>query len=169
MFRVAFFLSVLENAADGARLMYLFLRKQLVLEHSIVIQAPQSVVWRVTIDIQQWPEWTPTVKSVTRVDDGPFDLGGAAWIKQPGLPEAKWVVTELTPGERFTWETRVRGIRMIATHVLSTEAAGTRSEVRLEMSGVIARLLWPLIGVPARKTLERENAALKAKCEAVVS
>ncbi len=101
------------------------------LENVVHIDAPQEVVWAVTEDIERWPEWTPSVESVTRIDHGQFDVGSAALIKQPGLPEAKWFVTAFTRGERFTWESRVRGIRMIATHEIRNAASGTQSVLRV--------------------------------------
>lgn len=139
------------------------------LEHATCINAPRSVVWSVTLDIERWPQWTPTVTSIERLDEGVFRRGSRALIKQPGLPAAEWVVTDLTPEERFTWESYVRGIHMIATHELTTQVAGTQSVLRLEMSGVVARLLWPLIRFSVRKSLQRENAGLKARCEAMAS
>jgi uncharacterized membrane protein len=141
----------------------------MMLENVIRIDAPQDVVWNVTVDVENWPQWTPTVKSVKRLDEGPFACGSAALIQQPGLPEAKWVVTALISGERFTWESRILGIRMIGTHELSTKDTGTQSALRVEMSGIVARLLWPLICSSARRSLEQENAGLKAKCEALAT
>jgi uncharacterized membrane protein len=141
----------------------------MMLENVIYIDAPQSVVWNVTIDLERWPQWTPTVKAVKRLDDGQFDCGSTVLIKQPELPDAKWVVTALTPGERFTWESRIRGTRVIATHELSTQGSGTHSVLRIEMSGIVARFLWPLICISARRSLERENAGLKTACEASAS
>ncbi len=137
------------------------------LENVVHIDAPQEVVWAVTEDIERWPEWTPSVESVTRIDHGQFDVGSAALIKQPGLPEAKWFVTAFTRGERFTWESRVRGIQMIATHEIRAAASGTQSVLRVEMSGLVAVLLWPLIRFSARRLLEQENAGLKDRCETV--
>jgi uncharacterized membrane protein len=141
----------------------------MILENVIHIDAPKNLVWIVTIDIENWPEWTPTVKSVKRLDEGPLACGSAALIQQPGLPEAKWVVTALNSGERFTWESRILGIRMIGTHELSSKDNGTQSALRLEMSGIVARLLWPLIYSSARRSLKQENAGLKARCEALAT
>ncbi len=137
------------------------------LESVVHIDAPPNVVWTVTEDIERWPEWTPSVESVKRIDQAQFDVGSTALIKQPGLPEAKWFVTAFTRGERFTWESRVRGIRMIATHEIRAAASGTQSVLRVEMSGLVAVLLWPLIRFSARRLLEQENAGIKDRCETV--
>lgn len=134
-------------------------------EHAIEIDAPPATVWSVTEDVESWPQWNPTMLSVERIDPGPLDVGSAARIEQRGLPEARWEVTELERGRRFTWETRVRGIRMVATHELVPLGGGTRNVLRLETSGLLAVLLWPQIAASTRRALAQENAGLKARCE----
>ncbi len=135
------------------------------LENVIHIHATPQVVWEVTADVERWPEWAPTVKSVQRVDQGPFGIDSVALIKQPGLPEARWSVSEFRPGECFTWETRIRGIQMRATHELSATETGTKSLLRVELSGLVARLLWPFMRASIRRSLKQENRGLKRRCE----
>ncbi|ETW95626.1 MAG: hypothetical protein ETSY1_29800 [Candidatus Entotheonella factor] len=137
------------------------------LEHVIPISAPPEVVWAVTEDIERWPEWTPTVNTVKRLDEGRFDVGSTALLKQPGLPEATWRVTTLIPGEQLTWESRIRGMRLIATHQLVATTTGTQSKLSIEMSGLVVRLLWPLIRLSVRRSLQQENMGLKKQCEAL--
>ena len=139
----------------------------LMLENEKQVDASQSIVWCATADVERWPQWMPTVENVTRLDDGPFDVGSTARIKQRGLPAAVWRVTAFTRGDAFTWETRIRGIRMVATHELIPSGTGTKSILRLEVSGIVAVLLWPLLRASARKALDQENTGLKAACEAV--
>lgn len=141
----------------------------MTLENQKHIDAPPSIVWSVTEDIERWPLWTPTMESIKRLDDGPFDVGSTALIKQPGLPESAWRVTALSKGKGFTWEARVRGMRMVATHELIPADAGTTSILRVELSGLVAFLLGPLIRASIRASLEKENAGLKAECEALVA
>lgn len=137
----------------------------MLIEHELHIEAPPGAVWAITIDVERWPEWTRTCTSVERLDEGPFGLHSGAMIKQPGLPRARWVVTDYQPDRRFTWESHIRGIQMIATHEVSASGSGTRSVLRLELSGIVARLLAPILVLPARRSLERENQSLKARCE----
>lgn len=119
-----------------------------------------------TVDIERWPEWTPSVDAVKRVDQGALDVGSTALLKQPGLPEAMWTVTSLIQGERFIWESRIRGIRMVAAHEMVATEMGTQNVLHIEMSGFVAFLLWPLIRLSVRRSLEQENAGLKRRCEA---
>lgn len=137
----------------------------MTLEDSIDIAAPADVVWAVTEDVERWPEWTPTMRSVRRVDTGPLAVGSSARIKQPGMPETVWTVTELVRGERFAWGGRALGIRMRATHELERDGSGTRNVLRIEMAGFVAALLAPFLRPAARRALRQENEGLKARCE----
>jgi uncharacterized membrane protein len=135
-------------------------------DHTIHIDAPPEVVWAVTEDVERWPEWTPAMVSVRRLDEGPFGPRSTALIKQRGLPEARWSVTEFARGERFSWQTRVRGLRMVASHELTPHGTGTRNRLQVEVSGFAAVLLWPLMRFAMRRALSRENRGLKGRCEA---
>ena len=42
------------------------------------IDAPTQPVWEVLFDVARWPEWTPTIDSVERLDDGSFGVGSRA-------------------------------------------------------------------------------------------
>ncbi len=56
------------------------------LESIIFIDAPPDVVWGVTEAVAGWPEWTPTVEAVRRIDRGPLDVGSPARLKLPQPP-----------------------------------------------------------------------------------
>lgn len=137
----------------------------MIVEHTTDIEAPPEVVWRVTKDVERWPEWTPTVTSVKRLGDGPLGLGSVARIEQPGQPAADWVVSAFEPGRRFAWQTHRTGLRMVATHEMSAEGKGTRNVLRVEAGGALATMLWPVLRLAMRRALARENQGLKEFCE----
>lgn len=139
------------------------------IESSIHIDAPLEVVWAVTEDIERWPEWTPTVESVERVGQRPFGLGSEVLIKQPAQPESVWSVIDYVPRERFSWETRRTGLRMIGTHELTRAGSGTTNRLQLEVSGFVGILLWSILYPATRWALAQENQALKRRCETKVS
>lgn len=138
----------------------------MTVQHTIYIEASPDVVWEVTEDIEQWPAWTPTVTSVTRAGEGALGVGSVARIKQPGQPEAEWTVTEFVPNERFSWGTRRPGMKMAAAHVLTPEGTGTMNLLQVEVTGILAVLLWPVLRVAVQRALTQENQGLKARCEA---
>lgn len=41
----------------------------------IDIDAPIERVWELTVDVEAWPRYTPTMTSVERLDDGEFGHG----------------------------------------------------------------------------------------------
>ena len=136
-------------------------------DDAIYIEASPDVVWAVTVDVEQWPEWTPTVTSVTRVDSGSFGLGSVARIKQPGQPESEWKVTEFASGQRFAWETRRLGLHVTGRHELFPDGKGTTNVLRAEAKGAVAVLLWPLLRPLMRRALSAENRGLKVRCEEI--
>jgi carbon monoxide dehydrogenase subunit G len=135
------------------------------IENTIHIDAPPSVVWKVTLDVERWPEWTPTMESVKRLDEGSFDVGSTANIKQPGMRGTRWTVTSMVLGQRFSWEARILGMRMVATHVIESSGEGVQDLLRIDAHGITAVLLWPLVVGSLRKALRQENGGLKAWCE----
>ena len=52
------------------------------------IDAPPDRVWAVMSDIERWHEWTPSVKSISRREQGPIRPGHRAWVRQPKFPPA---------------------------------------------------------------------------------
>ncbi len=98
-------------------------------ERSIQINAPPAAVWAVMVDVERWPRWAESVRTVERLDDGAFGLGSEAQLRVRGAPTSVFSVTEFTDGRSFTWDTRTRGIRAGASHVI--EADGDGSNVTL--------------------------------------
>ena len=135
-------------------------------EYLIHIAAPPELVWQVVTDIDNWPQWTPTVDAAKRLDDGPFAVGSQALMKQPGLPEATWTVTELTDGARFIWESRLYGVQVAATHEVAPADGGCHSQLYFETKGIAGFLVSPLISRAIGQAIARENNGLKAYCEA---
>ena len=130
-------------------------------EHSTVISAPPSVVWRLTTDVERWPSFMPTVQAVERLEPGPLHVGSSARVKQPGQTAAVWTVSTIAPETEFTWETRRMGLRMIGRHVLKPDGAGTRNTLSIEVTGRGAGLFAALFGRMIARVIHRENAAFQ--------
>lgn len=127
-------------------------------EIAVEIAAPPDQVWAIMSDIERWSEWTPTVKSIRRLDAGPLAVGSRARVHQPRLLPAVWQVTEVVAGRSFTWVTRSPGVRVTARHGVEPSARGTLASLSLDFSGVLG-------GFVARVTrgLNVRYLALEAK------
>ena len=109
---------------------------------SIDVTAPPAAVWDVMSDIERWHEWTPSVRSIRRLDSGPLRIGSRAIVRQPKFPPALWTVTHLEPGKSFTWKSGMPGLRVHATHSVLDTGGGARATLSLRFAGA----LGPLFG-----------------------
>jgi uncharacterized protein YndB with AHSA1/START domain len=137
---------------------------------TVEIDAAPERVWEVMTDVERWPEWTETVTSATRLDEGQLRLDSRARLEQPKLPPTEYVVVELSPGRSFTWVATSPGVRTTARHVVEAlPHGGARVRLGVEQAGplgmVIGRLFFK--GLTDRY-LATEAAGLKARCEGTV-
>lgn len=134
---------------------------------TVEIEAPPDRVWTVMRDIERWPEWTPTVTSIRRVDSGPLAVGSRALIRQPSLPPARWQVTELNEEARsFTWVTRGPGMRLHARHWVEVNGRGSRATLSIQFSGFLGPLFARLTRNLNERYLALEAKGLKERSEA---
>ena len=137
-------------------------------EISTAISSSSERVWAVLTDVERWPEWTPSMTKITRLDSGPFAEGSRACIKQPKLPAMVWTVTELTPERLFVWEARRPGLTLVAGHRLTLEDGGTVKVVlAVEQRGALGRILEPLTSRSAKQHVTSEAEGLKRRSESV--
>ncbi|MDD7938271.1 SRPBCC family protein [Actinomycetospora lutea] len=103
------------------------------------IPAPADEVWAVLIDVERWPEWTPTMRRVKILDGAELVPGARVRIAQPRLPVLVWTVDEVRPGEAFSWVSGPSAGRTRATHELTVLPDGaTRIALGLDQRGLSA-------------------------------
>lgn len=135
---------------------------------SIDIQTPVDRVFEVMSDTGRWHEWTPSITSITRLDEGEFKVGSRAWVRQPKFPPALWKVTAIDRSSvhpSFTWENRAPGIRVIGHHEAEQTPTGTRATLSLRFEGFLARWLARLTRGITNRYLAMEAFGLKARSE----
>jgi uncharacterized protein YndB with AHSA1/START domain len=132
---------------------------------TVDIRATPKRVWAVLSDIEGWPEWTPSVKSIERLDSGPLVVGSRARIRQPRLLPAEWRITSLDKGRSFTWVTRSFGVSVTAHHLVEATRSGSRATLSIKFEG----LLGPFVGWLTSRLNDRylglEAAGLKRRSE----
>jgi len=135
------------------------------IEHTIEIDASIERLWTLTLDVESWPDHTPTMTSIERLDDQPLAVGSAVRIKQPAQRARVWTVTELEPGRRFAWSARTMGTTMTATHAITPNGAGATQTLSVEIEGRLRRVVGAVIGRPISKAIATENLGFKSAAE----
>jgi uncharacterized membrane protein len=129
------------------------------------IDAPAHRVFQTLCDVEKWPEWTPTMQSVQRMDRGPFGVGSQARVVQPKLRPAVWQVSAMDPDANFTWVSKAPGLRIEAGHAVETAGAGCRASLTFAMSGALSSIAGMMYGRLIAEYVNAEAQALKKRCE----
>ena len=131
---------------------------------TVDIPASPSRVWPVMVDVERWPEWTPSVSRVVPLTPGPLQAGSRVRIHQPKLPPAWWRVTDLNPGVEFTWVSTAPGLKVTARHIVEVIASGSRVNLSIHYEGLFGPCLaWWTHNLNERY-LRMEAEGLKARC-----
>lgn len=130
------------------------------------IAAPVEAVWALTEDVERWPDITPTMTAVERLDDGPLAVGSRARISQPRQRARVWTVTRFEPGRVFAWTTTAMGTHMEGSHQLEATEAGCVNRLVLELSGPTAGVVGRLLRRPLLEAITTENEGFKRAAEA---
>lgn len=135
-------------------------------EKTVTVAAEPARVWEVLSDIERWPDRIPTYQDVRRLDSGPLRVGSRAHVKQKGLAAGEWEVSEVLPGQGFTWTSRLPGVRSVGRHHVTSDADGsTRLTLVLELTGWLSALVGLTLGRKVREYVDVEAAALKFAAE----
>jgi uncharacterized membrane protein len=134
---------------------------------SIDIDAPVERVWDVLMDVEKWPDWSPTMTTVKRLEPGIFRPGSTARVKQPRLAEAIWRVTAMMPPTSFTWSSRARGVTTVARHtVTALDNGGARAGSEIDQHGPLALIARIFFARLTQRYMREEAQGLKQRCEA---
>lgn len=138
----------------------------MLLTTTVDIDAPPQRVFDVTIDVERWAEWTPSIDRID-LDGQRLAIGATAEVRQPGVSAADWHVTDVVPSERFVWETRAPGVRMLGVHIVEPldEGRRTRATLRVEMTGLLSPIFAPFLKSMSQRFLRWEARGLKYRCE----
>ena len=133
------------------------------------IAAPAGIAWRVLAEVERWPDWTPTVARVERLDSGPLGVGSRVRITQPKLRPGIWTVTEWNPGRSFTWIQRAPGLRIVADHSVGAGSRGSTLELRVRFEGLLGGFVGRIYGRLTERYMNLEADGLRSRCERAVA
>jgi uncharacterized protein YndB with AHSA1/START domain len=135
-------------------------------EIEVDIDAAPDAVWAVLADVERWPEWTPSMTLVRRLEDGPFGVGSRVRVRQPRLPQAVYTITEYEPGQTFSWAARSSGVTTVGGHhVVPHEDGHATVRLTLDQTGVLAPLVGLFAARLARRYVALEAEGLRRRCE----
>jgi hypothetical protein len=133
------------------------------------VDASPDLVVAVLIDVARWPEWTPTVTRVERLDGSslPLAINSRIRLVQPKVPPAEWTVTALEAGRGFRMMSRSPGATDVANHWVEPLGDGRRSRVTLSVSfsGWLGRVIARMMRGLNERYLAQEAAGLKRRSE----
>jgi hypothetical protein len=135
-------------------------------QDSIDVAAPAEHVFATYADVEHWPDWTASITDVRLLDPGPLTVGSRARVRQPRLPVATWVVTDLLPDRSFTWVARGPGVRTTAIHEVAPRAdGGCTVTATLDQAGLLGGLVGRLTKRLTVSYLAMEVNGIKRHCE----
>jgi len=137
--------------------------------NELLIDADVEKVWDLTIDVERWPDTTPTITEVTLLDPGPVAVGTRARIVQPRQRPRVWTVGRLEPNAAFEWSTEVGPLTMTGGHRLTPTEHGTVNLLTVELTGRGATLAGRLLGRQLAKAIATENQGFKTAAESTLT
>ena len=129
------------------------------------IAAGPADVWAVLADVERWPDWTASMREITRLDSGPLRVGSTARVRQPSGRPMVWTVTELEPERSFTWTASAPGLRFTGFHELHPAGVGVQAVLTFTLTGRMSWLARLLAGGRIRRYVDMEAIGLKSHAE----
>jgi hypothetical protein len=136
-------------------------------QRTVIINAPAEAVWAVLVDVERWPEWTPTIHSAVLQTPPPFGLHSVALLEVRGRSRPEpWTVNAFEAGRSFSWQMRAGpGLRVVAGHVVEPHEGRSRVTLSIDTRGPLGMLAAPFVSRASAENVETEAAGLKRRCE----
>lgn len=124
-------------------------------------------LWDIVSTVTRWPDHLSTFDAIDEVGaPSGTDVGRLFSVRQPGLPAARYEITEWTEGSAFTWVARSPGVRTTATHTVASHDQGSVLVLTVDWSGPLAPLVRLLAGRKTQRYIDTEASTLARMAEA---
>ena len=110
---------------------------------TVEIEAPVGKVWRLIDELEQWPQWMPSIKRIERVTEGPLTVGSQLLVtaKVSRLTvNLLMTTTEFEPERLAVMTGRALGTNLTRFYKFEPLNGKTRVTIGGEVSGLLARL-----------------------------
>lgn len=125
------------------------------------IDSSAETIWKTLIDVENWPNITPSITSITPLDGSPIATGNRYRVVQPKLRPTTYVVTHLEPCRNFTWEASSFGYKIMAEHLIRESATTCELVIRLSFHGLLAPIIGLIAGATTKEYIELESEGFK--------
>jgi uncharacterized membrane protein len=124
-------------------------------------------VWVVLADVEGWPIWTRSVRTVELLDEA-LAAGARVQVRQPKFPKVVWHVSALEPGRSFSWESNSPGASAAGFHTLIDKQDGTTTTVlRISQTGPVGSAVGFVTRSLTKRYVAMEAEGLRAKSESL--
>src|SRR5829696_5010042 len=97
---------------------------------------------------------------------GVLSVGNRVRMKQKRMPRLTWQVTEVAPGDSFSWTSRNPGVTTVGEHKVKAQSDGTTvTEAIVRQPGQLGGVVGVLFGERLRRYMHVEAAGLNRRCE----
>ncbi len=132
-------------------------------EHSVLVHAPASQVFRLYEDVASWHTWDPDTKAATI--DGPFAVGTRGTLTPPKGHTVPMLLTRVERDVCFTVESRIPLFRMVFEHELVPQGGAVKVIHRVTFSGALSFLLGRMLAKQLNQGLPVTLGNLKRRAE----
>ncbi len=110
---------------------------------SVEIDAPPEKVWALVNDLEEWPQWIPSIKKIEKLSEGALGIGSQIRVTAKSAITVKLLmtITEFVPGQRAVMQGKVLGTELIRYYTFEPVDQGTRLTAGGEVSGLLAFLV----------------------------
>jgi len=112
-------------------------------ESSVEINAPVEKVWTLVDNLEEWPQWMPSIKKIERVSKGPLTVGSQLSVtaKVSRLTvKLLMTITEFVSERAVVMEGKALGTKLTRFYTLEPANGKTRVTIGGEVSGLLAWL-----------------------------
>jgi carbon monoxide dehydrogenase subunit G len=112
-------------------------------ESSVEINAPVEKVWTLADNLEEWPQWMPSIKKIERVSQGPLAVGSqlsvTARVSRLTV-KLLMTITKFVPERAVVMEGKALGTRLTRFYTLEPVNGKTKVTLGGEVSGPLAWL-----------------------------
>ncbi len=110
---------------------------------SIEINASPETVWAAVYNLEEWPQWMPSIKRIERLSEEPLTVGSQLSVtaKVSRLTvKLLMTITKFVPDRTVVLQGKALGTRLIRFYILEPVNGKTKATVGGEVSGILAWL-----------------------------